>query len=537
MKKKENESPSGGVNAANVNNAEELRDAARKYGMTFVAEISADMLDASLVSDLPVEWARSHRLLPVRISGKKCVLTCNPEAVAEQQHLELLIGEQLEPVLAGTETVSRAIDRCYYSKEDSPGEFLRGIDGGEPEDGGADRAGASDLFRVAEEAPVTQLVNLILLEALKRRASDIHFEPFENRLRVRYRIDGVLYEQSPAPKHLEDALISRLKVMGRMDIAEKRLPQDGMARVRVGNREIDVRVSTVPVTEGERVVLRLLDVERALLPLGELGLGSETLAGLEGMLGTDNGIVVVCGPTGSGKTTTLYALLGQLDAGRKNIMTVEDPVEYQLPDIGQMQVRPKIGLTFSGGLRHILRQDPDVILVGETRDVETAEIAIRASLTGHLVFTTLHTNDAPRSVVRLVDMGVKPYLLASSLKAVLAQRLVRRLCPDCKREKVFSEEEAQGLGEFAPLLSGKRGWTAGSGCPECLEGYCGRTGLFEFMVPDQAVYEGIRKGDVDSVKIRQAARARGMKTLGEDGVEKVLAGITSLPEIQRAALA
>jgi general secretion pathway protein E len=393
---------------------------------------------------------------------------------------------------------------------------------------------SSDLLQVAEKAPVTQLVNMILLDALKRSASDIHVEPLEDRLRIRYRIDGVLYEQSSPPKHIEESLVSRLKVMARMDIAERRLPQDGTARVRVGEREIDVRVSTVPVAEGERVVLRLLDRESALLPLSCLGMSDEVLVGFRRLLAMPHGMVVVAGPTGSGKTTTLYASLRELDSTRRNILTVEDPVEYQLPDIGQIQVKPKIGLTFAAGLRHILRQDPDVVLVGETRDIETAEIAVRASLTGHLVFTTLHTNDAAGSVLRMVDMGVEPYLLASCLRGVLAQRLVRRLCPSCRREAVPAGADIDRAGPEADLLRGRSVWEP-VGCPGCMDGFRGRVGLFEFLAFSESLAGHIRGGEAGAARLKGAAQEAGMSSLLKDGIGKVSAGATSLAEVLSAA--
>ena len=510
---------------------DELAGTAEEYGMEFLAAVTDDMLDPALVARVPVDWARSNCLLPVRIAGDACVLTASPDDVSRQEYLALLIGSELRPVLAPKDVILQGIERCYYSKDDSPHDFLKDM-------AGPDRAAATartdDLLQVAEKAPVTQLVNLILLEAVKRGASDIHFEPFESRLRVRHRVDGVLYETASPPKHLEDALVSRLKVMARMDIAEKRLPQDGMARVRVGEREIDVRVSTVPVAEGERVVLRLLDKASALLPMEALGMARATRDTFDSLLTYLNGMIVVSGPTGSGKTTTLYAALGKLDASRKNIITIEDPIEYQLTNIGQIQVKPKIGLTFASGLRHILRQDPDIILVGETRDIETAEIAVRASLTGHLVFTTLHTNDAPGAVVRLIDMGIEPYLLASCLRGVLAQRLVRKLCPECRRQTVLSEDDLSGLGQLTEQVRGRKVWTP-AGCPACLEGYRGRVGLFELMVLDREMQERVTRGHAGTEGLRALAEQKGMTSLLADGVAKVLDGATSLAEVVSVA--
>jgi len=350
---------------------------------------------------------------------------------------------------------------------------------------------------------------------------------------VRYRIDGLLYEQPPPPRHLESALIARLKVMARLDLAEKRLPQDGVARVRVGSRKIDVRVSSVPVAEGERIVLRLLHRESTHYGLDELGMAPAMLNSFRDILREPHGVVLVTGPTGSGKTTTLYAALGELDTAHLNVLTIEDPIEYQLPNIGQMQVHPKIGLTFARGLRHILRQDPDVVLVGETRDLETAEIVVRASLTGHLVFTTLHTNDALGAVMRMVDMGIPPYLLASAARAVLAQRLVRRLCPHCRRESTLSADDAARLGR--ETLAGRPVWDAApEGCTACLGGYKGRTGIHELLTVTPAISEAIRTA-APTAELRRLARESGFYELLDDGTDKVLAGMTSVAEVLRSA--
>ena len=507
---------------------------AARYGLEPLRSLDDALLDPDLIEKVAVEWVRTHGVLPVRIKGEACVLTADPSNVVPLEDLALLIGEELRPVVAGREMIMHAIELCYFSKEVNPGDFINTM-GGRESQGAVPGNSASDLLEVAEEAPVTQLVNLILLQAVKQGASDIHFEPFTDRLRVRYRIDGVLYEQASPPKHLEHTLVSRLKVMARMDIAEKRLPQDGMAKVRVGEREIDIRVSTVPVAEGERVVLRLLDQKAALLPLDVLGMGDNLLAQMSALLEVPHGMIVVAGPTGSGKTTTLYAAIGGLDTTRLNLLTIEDPIEYQLPSIGQIQVKPKIGLTFASGLRHILRQDPDIVLVGETRDLETADIAVRASLTGHLVFTTLHTNDAPGAIIRLIDMGVEPYLVASCLRAVLAQRLVRKLCPDCREKGSFDACDVQGLGDVADRMI-EHSVFQPTGCPVCLEGYSGRIGLFELMRMNTHLVEMVRAGgDID--EIRQAAIQNGMRTLLDDGVGKVLKGITSLAELSSVVYA
>jgi general secretion pathway protein E len=505
-----------------------LREVAEREGVLFLSEIDDSILTPELVSKLSFDWARANNMLPVIIEHKKYVLMSDLSCVDEQEYLELLIGEDLVPVLAPASAISEAIEHCYFRRDDSAKQLIRDIE--ESADVTV-RAVKSDLLEDATNAPVTQLVNLILLGAVKQGASDIHFEPFESHLRVRYRIDGVLYEQELPPKHLELSLVSRLKVMAHMDIAEKRLPQDGMANVRVGDREIDIRVSTIPVAEGERVVLRLLDRDTALLPLSDLGMEESALAGFDKLLELSNGIILVSGPTGSGKTTTLYAGLEKLDASRKNILTIEDPVEYRLSNIGQIQVKPKIGLTFASGLRHILRQDPDVILVGETRDRETAEIAIRASLTGHLVFTTLHTNDAPSAVVRLVDMGIEPCLIASTLKGVLAQRLVRKLCSKCKREVIVTESLLTRNPELKQLLNaGQKLWEA-DGCSACKEGYSGRVGVFELMLVNEKMQNMIRTGSITAGVLIDAAEQAGMVNLFADGIRKAIKGLTSIDEV------
>jgi general secretion pathway protein E len=517
--------------AANADGASLRRDAERA-GLAFIEAVADDMLDPSLVVSVPVEWARANVLLPVRIGGRLCVLTSDASPAGPVEDMALLIGGPLAPVVAPRDVILQAIERCYFRRNDSAERFVQDhMDSGDAPVRA--RTQADDLLQVARQAPVMQLVNLILLEAVRRDASDIHIEPFEDRLRVRYRVDGVLYEQSSPPKSVEESLVSRIKVMARMDIAERRLPQDGMARVRVGDREIDIRVSTIPVAEGERVVLRLLNRDSSMLPLSTLGMPEGVLGAFERLMALPNGMLVVSGPTGSGKTTTLYAALGRLDSSRRNILTIEEPIEYQLPNIGQIQVKPKIGLTFAVGLRHILRQDPDVVLVGETRDLETAEIAVRASLTGHLVLTTLHTNDAPGAVTRLIDMGVEPFLLASCLRGALAQRLVRRLC-SCRRMEPLPGSERKSGGTLAARIPPGTPVGTAVGCPNCIEGYRGRIGIFELMVMDRALQDVVRLGHAGVESLREKAHAAGMHALADDGAAKVLAGVTSFPEVHAA---
>jgi general secretion pathway protein E len=391
-----------------------------------------------------------------------------------------------------------------------------------------------DILGLTEEAPIIRLLNAILQQAVKERASDVHIEPYEKELDVRLRVDGMLHRVLSPPKIIQDALIGRVKIMANLDIAEKRLPQDGRIRLLIGGRDIDIRVSIIPTTFGERAVLRLLDRKQGLIGLWEVGLDEKDGRRLDELLARTSGIILVTGPTGSGKTTTLYAALNRIHTEEKNIITVEDPVEYQLKGIGQIHVNQKIGLTFASGLRSILRQDPDVIMVGEIRDVETAEIAIQASLTGHLVLSTLHTNDAPSAIVRLIDMGVEPFLVASSLMAVLAQRLARTICPHCRESYKPSELERSYFLESS-IFSGRSSSALyrGKGCGKCNgTGYLGRTGIFELLVIDDASRQMITD-KTDSQAIKNMAISSGMRTLRHDGFEKALKGITTMEEVLR----
>ncbi len=504
-------------------------------GMPALERIEEAWLDPALIEAVPVDWVRRNVLVPFRWNGQVAIAGADAAAIQGYEDLSLLLGVEAAWVTAPAEEIQRAIDRCYFRRTGPAGGAAAQAGAAGPE-GGEEvpaRREADDLLAGSADAPVAQYVNAILLEAVKRGASDIHIEPYANALTVRYRIDGLLYEQPSPPRQLEGALTARLKVMAKLDLAEKRLPQDGVARVRVGSREIDVRVSSVPVAEGERIVLRLLHRESTRYTLNELGMSEAMLERFRGILREPHGVVLVTGPTGSGKTTTLYAALRELDTAHLNVLTIEDPIEYQLANIGQMQVHPKIGLTFARGLRHILRQDPDVVLVGETRDLETAEIVVRASLTGHLVFTTLHTNDAVGAVTRMVDMGIPPYLLASAARAVLAQRLVRRLCPQCRREVALGAADAALLG--SPKLAGRAAWEASAGgCGECLGGYKGRTGIHELLAVSPAVSEAIRTA-VPPAELRRLAVAEGFRDMLDDGVDKILAGETSVAEVLRSA--
>lgn len=518
--------------------AEFLKETAKKLGVDFLESIPEGLFSAAYTDTIPLSWARTRLILPGILNNKPVLFTADPTDIESQQKADFAAGVNFTPVVSTKETISAAIERYYAiaglekkNTSETVAEIAATAEQTTPAT--TETAGnATDLLVSGDAAPVTRLVNSILLEAVSQRASDIHFEPFSDRLSLRYRIDGVLYDRPSPPKNLETSLISRLKVMAGMDIAEKRLPQDGMAQATIGDKSVDIRVSTVPVADGERVVLRLLNRSDTLLPMTSLGMSPAMLGSFRSLLRNPNGIIIVSGPTGSGKTTTLYSALGEIDSHHRNVLTIEDPVEYRLPNIGQIQVKPKIGLTFATGLRHILRQDPDVVLVGETRDSETAEIAVRASLTGHLVFTTLHTNDAPSAVTRLTDMGIPPYLLASSLRGVLSQRLVRALCKKCARNASFAEA--------ANNLTIPKSWISAlentsikmpCGCPNCLEGYSGRTGIFELLSVTSELRSAIRDCGTSDADFRQAAIESGMQTIVADALEKVAGGITDLAEI------
>lgn len=515
---------------------EELKAAAELYGIAFFDAIPDSFLDSA--RELPVSWARSKALLPISVDGRDFLLMSSADDIEALERASRSAGCRFEPALAPRGAILDAINKKLSSSgagRSPAGPQAGAVGGAVPPPPQAVPAAPppAELFD-GDSATAADYVDAILLQAVKEGASDIHIEPNADGVAVRFRIDGILHRRASPPPGLEQATVSRLKVMAGMDISEHRLPQDGMAEAKVGNRAIDIRVSAVPVAYGERLVLRLLNRGDAFLPLGDLGMDAGMQEGFRWLVSKPNGIVAISGPTGSGKTTTLYAALGEMDSSRRNILTIEDPVEYRLPGVGQMQVKPKIGLTFASGLRHMLRQDPDVILVGETRDPETAEIAVRASLTGHLVLTTLHTNDAPSAVVRLVDMGVAPYLVASSLRGVLAQRLVRKLCPHCRHRAAPAVLPAALAGAADPDLLERlslEGCFAPTGCDACLDGFRGRMGIFELMVCNDEVASLVREGVTDAAMLRQAAGRSGFGPMADDAVRKVIAGDVDLREV------
>jgi general secretion pathway protein E len=518
-------------------NADEILHAlGHQQGLPVVSRLDPEEVDDGVLTKVPIGFAKEHRLLPLGWSeqGLLRVAVSDPLDVAPLDDLHLLFdGAEIELVLAREPVIMNAINLAYDRGGASTDQLAE--EASDDLDALATEIShePKDLLESTDDAPIIRLVNSMLQRAVKERASDIHIEPFEHEIRVRFRIDDVLYEpMKPLPRSLQPAIASRIKIMGNLDIAEKRLPQDGRIRLKIAGRDYDVRLSTVPVAWGERLVLRLLPDTQELLDLEKIGFSKAQLAVLDRIIRRPNGIFLVTGPTGSGKTTTLHACLAKVNGPDKNIITIEDPVEITQEGVGQIEVNPKIQLTFAAGLRAILRQDPNVVLVGEIRDKETADIAIQASLTGHLVLSTLHTNDAASALTRLVDMGIEPFLVGSSLVAVLAQRLVRVLCPECKEAYTASAEELQEVGIRPP----DRPITLyrATGCGACSQtGYRGRMGIFEMMNIDDEIRHLVSQ-NVDSKTIKKSATSKGMGTLRADGARKVLAGLTSVAEVIRA---
>ena len=518
-----------------LNSDEVLIGLASQLGVELRGELPIDGIDLEIATRVPIGFAKQHRVIPIRHDAQNNlhVVTCNPLDTAPLDDLRMLFGgAEVLLQLASERVILSAINQVYDQGPDTTDQLAEEAE--DDLDALATEIGhePQDLLEATDDAPIIRLVNSMLQHAVKERASDIHIEPFEKEIRVRFRIDDVLYEpMKPLPRSLQASIASRIKIMGGLDIAEKRLPQDGRIRLKIAGKDYDVRLSTIPVAFGERLVLRLLPDAQALLDLEKIGFNKSQLAQLERIVRRPNGIFLVTGPTGSGKTTTLHAALSRINSSDLNIITIEDPVEIQQKGISQIEVNPKIGLTFAAGLRSILRQDPNVVLVGEIRDVETAEIAIQASLTGHLVLSTLHTNDAASSITRLVDMGVEPFLVGSSLVAVLAQRLVRVLCSECREKYTASAEELREIGARADRAVEIY---RAVGCPRCNHtGYHGRLGIFELMMIDDDIRALVAK-NIDAKTIKQQAVSKGMGTLRQDGARKVLSGITSVAEVLRA---
>jgi len=510
------------------------RAMASHFGLPFIEKLPDDGTAAQYVNKLPINFAKRYQLLPVETHGDAVVVaTADPSQLGPLDDVRALLRKSVQVVVAPGPVILDAINRIYDAASNTASDLMEGLDEDRLEMMATDFEETQDLLDADEEAPIIRLVNSVLFQAVKDRASDIHIEPFERDLMVRFRIDGILYDIISPPKRFQPVITSRIKIMAGMNIAEKRLPQDGRIRIKLAGKEVDIRASSVPTAFGERVVMRLLDRSATILQLDELGLNGHKLEMIDTLIHQSHGIILVTGPTGSGKTTTLYAGLSRINSTDKNIITIEDPIEYQLHGVGQIQVNPKIELTFAGGLRSILRQDPDVIMVGEIRDAETAKIAIQAALTGHLVFSTLHTNDSCGAITRLIEMGIEPFLVASSVIAVMAQRLLRRVCPSCREPYRPSVEEMRQLGVSSDDLEGHQVYRPGPGCADCKQtGYRGRLGIHELLVIDDEV-RNLTMKSADSSSIRRVAAAKGMNSLREDGAAKVLAGQTTIEEVLR----
>ncbi len=505
---------------------------ADQFHLDFVDSIPTDQVDLALLQKVPIGYAKRNFILPIRIEDEKIRVACaDPLDYEVLDDLRIYLGGEIRPVLSTQGVIFDTINIVYDRAKETTEQVLDDLE----DDQGPTTFDLDEMVDLIdatdEDAPIIRLINHLLYRSVKERASDIHIEVFENEIIVRFRIDGVLYEILRPPKRFHNAIATRVKIMAKLNIAEKRVPQDGRIRIKIAGKDIDIRTSIIPTAWGERVVMRLLDKSQVRLDLSTLGLDPPKLALVEDLIRHSHGIILVTGPTGSGKTTTLYAALVRLNNPDVNILTVEDPVEYQIPGIGQMQVNPKIELTFASGLRSFLRQDPDIILVGEIRDLETAEIAIQASLTGHLVFSTLHTNDSASAFTRLVDMGVEPFLVSSSLIGVVAQRLVRILCPQCKEAYDVTEEELAKIGLTPADVTGPI--YRPTGCPNCLQtGYSDREAIYEILVMRENIQQLILK-NADANTIKRQAIANGMATLRKDGARKVLLGFTSIPEVMR----
>jgi general secretion pathway protein E len=514
------------------------RAIAQEYWLPFQAHVDEHAIDPKLLGKVPINYAKKNGVLPLNGDGHSVtVAIADPSNYEPLDDLRVLFGMPVHPVVVPPEVLNDAINRSYDQATTTTAQDLM-IDLEEDRlDVVANELAQEplDLLDSDDAAPIIKLVNGLLSQAVKDRASDIHIEPFERELLVRFRVDGMLYDVISPPQRFQPAITSRVKVMSGLNIAEKRLPQDGRIRLRVAGRDIDIRVSTIPTAFGERIVLRLLDRAQALvdLNLDRLGFTGDNLTRIDRLIRQSHGIILATGPTGSGKTTSLYACLARINSPEKNIITIEDPIEYQLRGIGQMQVNPKIELTFASGLRSILRQDPDVIMVGEIRDGETAEIAIHAALTGHLVFSTLHTNDSFGALTRLVDMGIEPFLVSSSILAVLAQRLLRMVCPSCREPYTPSAVELARIGVHAETLQGPIYRPAANGCRACRNtGYRGRTAVHELMMMDDEVRSLVMQ-KADAATIRRACTARGMTLLRQNGAERILLGETTVEELLR----
>ena len=505
------------------------------FSLPFLDSISDIQADPAQLAKIPLAFLRSNSVIPIIYNTVPTVITAKPYDFAVLDDIKLVLGGRVNVAVAPEPVIMDSVNR-YYPLEGAQA-VMDDLEQEVDDQGSIDfnQIDEGDILAMETDAPIIKFVNHVLFQAVKREASDIHIEPFEKEVRVRFRIDGVMHEILRPPKRIQAALSSRIKIMANLNIAEKRIPQDGRIQIKVADKAIDIRVSILPVNFGERIVMRLLDKSKSFVPLGDLGMSERDYKVLSRSISRPNGIILVSGPTGSGKTTTLYSILNQLNSPKDNIITVENPVEYQMGGIAQVQVKEKVGLTFAAALRSILRQDPDIIMLGETRDIETAQIAIQAALTGHLVLSTIHTNGAPATITRLIDMGIEPFLIASTIDSVTAQRLVRKLCDKSKKvykptpEQIdrlgITQQEADGITFYKPVA-----------CDECSSGYKGRIAIFEVMTmtPELAKLTNERSSDN---QLEDQAIKDGMRRLIDDGIEKIKAGITTIEEVLSVAYA
>jgi len=508
---------------------------AAQRGMEYI-NIDGSDIPADVIEKVPAQMAKTYRIVPIEYNKEQNELTVtldNADNFRATDDLSTLMGFKVTAKITDPDALEKALTKYYETQEENINELIGEIQSDSflaEFDGRNQSIDLDELKELSESNPVKKLLNLVLLQAIRDKASDVHFEPFENEYKMRYRIDGVLYEMIPPPKYIAAALSSRIKVMASLDIAERRLPQDGRISLTVQGNPVDLRVSVLPTMFGESVVLRVLDRSQVSFDLGKLGLRPDDQEKVRQLIHKPNGIIIVTGPTGCGKTTTLYSALGELNDVETKIITTEDPVEYDIDGIIQVQMKPDIGLTFAKCLRHILRQDPDVILVGEIRDLETAEIAAQASLTGHIVFTTLHTNDAPSSIARLLDLGVEPFLITATLEGIIGQRLVRKICENCKTPFQPSEAQLMELQLTPDEVKGKK-FYYGRGCDKCNNtGYRGRTGIFEIMIFTDEIRDLVMQQSSTSV-LRAAGRKAGMKLLRDNGLAAIYDGITTIDEV------
>jgi general secretion pathway protein E len=517
---------------------------AEAFGWDYYNEVPAKMVPSEFIEAVPAMYAQHHYLIGIKpdsSNGELTVVLSRPLDANALDNVAKMTGMPVKAAISTRAAITSVIDSAYEQRTTVIEEVVEELDSQNLDMLVDEVSTSDDLLNVVNRPPVIRLVNDILFRALQLRASDIHVHPYEEKIQIRYRIDGILYDTLSLNKNVLPLIISRIKVMAGMDIAERRLPQDGRCSVRLGQREVDLRISTVPTSYGERAVMRILDKSTGLYELDELGLWKGDLEKLDSLLYRSHGVIFVTGPTGSGKSTSLYACLNRINSSEKNVITIEDPIEYQLKGISQIQVASKKGMNFATSLRHVLRQDPDVIMVGEVRDIETARMAIQSSLTGHLVFSTLHTNDSAGAISRLLDLGVEPYLASSSLIAIIAQRLVRRVCQDCKEPAEPSSRDLRALGlangNMTSFIKDGTEFFVGAGCEKCFQtGYRGRTGIYELLLINDSIQDMIYKRDTAGM-IKKAALETGMQTLRMDGARKAIAGITTVSEVLRVTQA